>query len=353
MKPILSLSIIVILSLSLSLTKTQAVQNSNHPPEPNATQGLAELQKTPQFACESDSNSSKLNNHWQQIILQNAGTIFVPQEWSVIQKNMPPKQESSDGGSAFWQLLLEMRPKGYADGTSMFQVMATWGQNKNGADIPLSTTDIDTIDKGMAKAICDRLHIRETGDLERVNLTNRFARIRTYAIDTSAGIPKKIKLIMIQGGYRLYYLSMVYPKADEAYWNTTLQDILKKWELPPGKSRMDFGGDSFFSGEQVGQDTQIKIKWENLLLMLLLNWSIGLTPPIVLRYIVLRRPIHHRWLAIFIICILLLLNMIIFSALGGKNPGALILMAFVSYAILRMNKFGNKPATFQQSSCVK
>ena len=76
------------------------------------------------------------------------------------------------------------------------------------------------------------------------------------------------------------------------------------------------------------------------------TWGIGLTPPLLIRFLIVRRPIN-KWWAIgtavgffFINTILfIILNKVIADAVGSlprmHNPMAMILIAFVSYLILR------------------
>lgn len=66
------------------------------------------------------------------------------------------------------------------------------------------------------------------------------------------------------------------------------------------------------------------------------TWGIGLTPPLVIRYAVLKKPLE-TWPAIGICAIFWFFNFMLFTALGSQNKthGGLILIAFVSYWLLR------------------
>ena len=67
-----------------------------------------------------------------------------------------------------------------------------------------------------------------------------------------------------------------------------------------------------------------------------LTWIIGLTPPLVIRYVLLKKPIE-KGPAIGICAFFWFVNIILFSALGSKSKThtALTLVAFVSYKLLR------------------
>ena len=77
-----------------------------------------------------------------------------------------------------------------------------------------------------------------------------------------------------------------------------------------------------------------------VIISFIITWTLGLIPPLLIRYVILRRPIG-KGLAIGISAIFWVLNFIIFVGfLESKNKThfALILIAYVSYWILRREK---------------
>ena len=74
----------------------------------------------------------------------------------------------------------------------------------------------------------------------------------------------------------------------------------------------------------------------NLVLSAVLTWAIGLTPPLVIRFALLRRPLSKAGACVVAACFLVA-NLVVFVALGSesKTHGALFLVALASYAILR------------------
>lgn len=68
----------------------------------------------------------------------------------------------------------------------------------------------------------------------------------------------------------------------------------------------------------------------------IITWSIGLLPPVLIRYAILKRPIAQMP-AIGICALLWVINIVLFTAMGSqsKTHGALALAALVSYWILR------------------
>lgn len=76
-----------------------------------------------------------------------------------------------------------------------------------------------------------------------------------------------------------------------------------------------------------------------ILLSFIITWGIGLAPPLLIRYIFLKRPVS-RWPAIGICASFWVFNVILFTALGSKSRShfALTLVAFVSYWLLRRSE---------------
>jgi drug/metabolite transporter (DMT)-like permease len=85
-------------------------------------------------------------------------------------------------------------------------------------------------------------------------------------------------------------------------------------------------------------------------LSFIITWVIGLTPPILLRFFVLRRPIG-KWWALGIVIFLCLVNLLIFIALWSTSSGqaVLIVIALVSYFILRKRDKKNPPDIMQHN----
>lgn len=73
-----------------------------------------------------------------------------------------------------------------------------------------------------------------------------------------------------------------------------------------------------------------------LIISFILTWVIGLSVPLLLRYVFLRRPIN-KTPAIIIVVILLFLQLALWISLGSTNKShvVLYLIALVSYNILR------------------
>lgn len=73
-----------------------------------------------------------------------------------------------------------------------------------------------------------------------------------------------------------------------------------------------------------------------ILFWIILTWGIGLTPPLLIRFLLLRQPMEKKY-ALGIVGLFWFFNLLLFTALGSKSKThfALILVALVSYSILR------------------
>lgn len=73
-----------------------------------------------------------------------------------------------------------------------------------------------------------------------------------------------------------------------------------------------------------------------LFLSFLFTLGVGLAPPLLIRFAIMRRPIGKSW-AVGVVALFWVFNIVLFTALGSqsKSHGALALIAFASYAILR------------------
>ncbi len=91
-------------------------------------------------------------------------------------------------------------------------------------------------------------------------------------------------------------------------------------------------------GNSIMKDIFGEYWWITLIISAIFTWGIGLTPPLLIRFAFLRRPISKRW-AIGTVILFGFINFMIFSANasahGGRIGGAFILIACASYAILR------------------
>lgn len=88
-----------------------------------------------------------------------------------------------------------------------------------------------------------------------------------------------------------------------------------------------------------------------LFLSFAITWIIGLTPPLLIRYVFLRRPMSKKT-AIITIALFYLFNLFLFIAMGStsKSHAAVLLIAFVSYWILRKERHSKKSVSRKETT---
>ncbi len=74
----------------------------------------------------------------------------------------------------------------------------------------------------------------------------------------------------------------------------------------------------------------------SLIISVILTWGIGLAPPLIIRFVIARRPLS-KGLSITLVILFWFINIVLFTALGSqsKTHAALFLVGLASYAILR------------------
>ena len=74
-----------------------------------------------------------------------------------------------------------------------------------------------------------------------------------------------------------------------------------------------------------------------LIVSTIFAWVVFLTPPTIIRFILIRKPIRSKIISLAISCLFFLLNVVLFSALGsdGKPNMANALGMLACYGILR------------------
>jgi len=150
----------------------------------------------------------------------------------------------------------------------------------------------------------------------------------------------RVRLIRVFDGDRSFTLTVSYlesastilqPMTDQIIGSLRLSGIQDHAKETPGaqsSERLDTPSImSALYGEQWGLV---------LVLSLLITWGIGLTPPLLVRFVLMRRPIGKGW-AISIVAFFWVFNIVLFTALASQSKfhGALVIVAFVSYAIMR------------------
>ena len=150
----------------------------------------------------------------------------------------------------------------------------------------------------------------------------------------------RVRLIRVIAGKRSFTLTVSYNEKDSFFLETITDRIISSLKLtginkaPADTSKASSNVTSITNS--VMSSTYGDSWGYTLVVSALFTWGIGLTPPLLIRFLLLRRPISKGW-AISTAAIFLFINIILFTALGStsKVHTALALVAWASYAILR------------------
>ena len=150
----------------------------------------------------------------------------------------------------------------------------------------------------------------------------------------------RVRLVRVFAGNRSFTLTVSYSK-DEAFFLKTITDRIISSLRLTGINKASAATPQVYDKPTSNTDSAMTQMYGEswgitLIISALLTCGIGLTPPLLIRFLFMRRPIGKGW-AIGTAAIFWFINIIIFTALGStsKTHGALFLVAWTSYAILR------------------
>jgi len=153
------------------------------------------------------------------------------------------------------------------------------------------------------------------------------------------------KTYIFQNYDRTHTLTMSYRESEKEIWEKDFPTILSSFRITniqgplltseiSGK-KMDNLDEATKYEDSIMEKLFGEYWFLSLLLSAILTWGIGLAPPILIRYAILRRPLPKK-ATIPIVVFFFIVNIVIFTALGSqsKTHGALFLVALASHYIL-------------------
>ena len=150
----------------------------------------------------------------------------------------------------------------------------------------------------------------------------------------------KVKLVRVFSGNKSFTLTVSYHVTTDFLLRPITERIINSLNLEGINNTKNIIMSPY--GITDTQSTPVMKKlygeqWKlTLFLSFLFTWGVGLTPPLLIRFEIIRRQIAKVW-SIGIVALFWVFNLILFEALGSqsKRHTALILVMFVSYWILR------------------
>jgi hypothetical protein len=157
----------------------------------------------------------------------------------------------------------------------------------------------------------------------------------------------RVRLIRVFAGDRSFTLTVSYNEKESLFLKTITDRIINSLMLSGIKESQVSNLQPLIKNTANSESVMSQVYGDNwvaiLIFSALLTWGIGLTPPLVIRFLIVRKPIGKGW-ALGIVVIFLFINIIFFSALRellfdstSKTHSSLYFVALVSYAILRKN----------------
>ena len=177
-------------------------------------------------------------------------------------------------------------------------------------------------------------------DAPSQELVNGMQAIRlSYRRQYQNNPPVRVTTYIFQNHDRLHYLTMSYRESERTKWVADFPAILSSFRITNVRGTPTSSTDdpmSLVFGEH----------WVlTLILSGVLTWGIGLAPPLLVRFALMRRPMPKSGAIAFVV-VFLFINIVIFTVLGSrsKTHGALVLVAIASYYVLRRGAKKQKDA---------
>lgn len=149
----------------------------------------------------------------------------------------------------------------------------------------------------------------------------------------------RVRLVRVLDSERSFTLTVSYLESVAVYLEPITDRIIKSIKLSGyNVSRQSSKKESEPASTQSIMSELYGGNWVlTLIISAILTWGIGLAPPLLIRFAILRRPIISKASVVGIVVLFWFINIIIFTALGStsKTHAGLFLVALVSYAILR------------------
>lgn len=173
------------------------------------------------------------NDAWQEIPLQNAGTIFIPASWLVVFQDNPVQKDAPYNAVVNMQRCLNVRIPAENDGAplSTLQVLALWPEN---AEDSLTEEDlsafVEAVVQGVQHAYKSPLRFVEKRMFE---FQAQHLPMLTYEVAVAKGVDMRLKSIALRHGDKVLIFLLTYPSGDENRWPDLMKEIFSRWELEP------------------------------------------------------------------------------------------------------------------------
>ena len=284
---------------------------------------------------------------WQRVQIPDVGTIDIPPTMEVqggtlakisgeYKKQLIPESDSSEIGQV---IVIQQRGLNALDAQAVKLYVRVIVQTTmtNPGDFETLNSRYDITDGELREfSIGVRTQVENQfmrilqWDVPSVELINGMQAIRlSYRRQMKDSPAVRVATYIFQNYDRIHELTMSYRESERNVWLIDFPAILNSFRITNvretaisthDRRQFDFADDWIL----------------NLIVSAILTWGIGLAPPLLTRFAILRRPIT-KVSGIVFVSIFWFLNLITFIAMGSqsKTHGALFFVAVASYYILR------------------
>lgn len=298
---------------------------------------------------------SQLLPGWQRVQIQNVGTIDIPLTMEVqgdalsnLSKEINKRLIQEDGSADSGRITIQQKGLNALDpeATKLYmRIMVKTTIGSPGDFKALNSRFAVTQEELKEMSLLFRTQAENQfmrilqWDAPSVELLNEMQAIRfSYRRQIKDNPPVRVVMYIIQNYDRMHHLTMSYRESERHLWLNDFSTILSSFRITNDRSPTVWIRGSV--------DSKDKEDWIlNIIISAILTWSIGLAPPLLMRFVFLRRP-ARKSVSFAFVAVFWVINITIFIALGSQSRthGALFLVALVSYYILRSGWRGYQPA---------
>lgn len=173
------------------------------------------------------------NDAWQEIPLQNAGTIFIPASWLVVFQDNPVQKDAPYNAVVNMQRCLNVRIPAEDDGTplSTLQVLALWPENSGDSLEEEDLSDfLEGFVQGVQHAYKSPLRFVEKRMFE---FQAQHLPMLTYEVAVAEDVYMRLKYVVLRHDDKVLVFALTYPPDAENRWSDLMKEIFSRWELKP------------------------------------------------------------------------------------------------------------------------
>lgn len=272
------------------------------------------------------------SNEWIPIDT-SLGLIWFPAGWTIIERNVEPQRQREGDQIVCSQKTLNVRPGRYPEDISVFQLVSTWIEDSGGAEIPWSIEDARIATDATLEGYKETFGSQQLAS-QTLHAAGQVITILKLSHEELSGVLARVAVL--HTGNKVCAVTVCYPQSDDDYWSDTFAQVIRRMdvETPALRSTTQSG---LVEVVKENNRTSFRINWPLMIVSFLITWTIGLIPPLAIRFLILRRPVRARWCAGLTVVVFWVLNIGIFTSIGTENKhhAALGLVMIFSYIILR------------------